>query len=161
MVDQATPVQENATTEEVVNQAGISLRNVYKIFGPSPEKHLDAVKAGMSKQELLDTHGHVVGLRDVSLEIRPGEIQVVMGLSGSGKSTLIRHINRLIEPTAGEIVVGDQDVIGMGKSELRHFRGKMTAMVFQKFGLFPHYTVLENTEYGLRRTFSVSCPASS
>ena len=153
MVDQATTATTSTTPSEaaeVVNQAGISLRNVYKIFGTAPETHLAAVKAGMSKQELLDTHNHVVGLRDISLEIRPGEIQVVMGLSGSGKSTLIRHINRLIEPTAGEIIVGEQNVVGMSAKELRHFRGKMTAMVFQKFGLFPHYTILENVEYGLR-----------
>ena len=144
--------QENTMTvaDGSAPQVGISIKNLYKIFGPTGEKYLDAVKSGMSKQELLDAHGHVVGLRNINLEITPGEIQVVMGLSGSGKSTLIRHINRLIEPTAGEIVIGDRNIVDMKPRELRKFRGKSTAMVFQKFALFPHYTILENTEYGLR-----------
>lgn len=131
------------------NQVGISIRNLYKIFGAQPDKHLGAVRGGLTKQELLDSQNHVLGLRDINLEIRPGEIQVVMGLSGSGKSTLIRHINRLIEPTAGEIVIDGKNVIDMTARELRKFRGRSTAMVFQKFALFPHYTILENTEYGL------------
>ena len=132
------------------NQVGITIRKLYKIFGPTPERHLDAVMNGMDKATLRDTQGHVLGLRDINLEIRPGEIQVVMGLSGSGKSTLIRHINRLIEPTAGEILIGGKNVLEMGARELRRFRSHSTAMVFQKFALFPHYTVLENAEYGLR-----------
>lgn len=139
-----------AAEEGRTPQVGISIKNLYKIFGPAPEKHLDAVRNGLPKQELLDAHGHVVGLRDINLEITPGEIQVVMGLSGSGKSTLIRHINRLIEPTAGEIVIGGTNILDMKAHQLRRFRGQSTAMVFQKFALFPHYTILENTEYGLR-----------
>ncbi len=134
----------------VENQVGISIKNLYKIFGATPEKYLDAVKSGTTKQELLDTQNHVLGLRNINLDIRPGEIQVVMGLSGSGKSTLIRHINRLIEPTAGEIIIDGRNVVDMSARELRKFRAKSTAMVFQKFALFPHYTILENTEYGLR-----------
>lgn len=132
------------------NQVGITIRDLYKIFGPAPEKHLEAARQGKSKQELLDTDSHVLGLRNINLDIRPGEIQVVMGLSGSGKSTLIRHINRLIEPTAGEIIIDGRNVLDMSARELRRFRAKSTAMVFQKFALFPHYTILENTEYGLR-----------
>jgi glycine betaine/proline transport system ATP-binding protein len=103
----------------------------------------------MSKQELRDVHGHVLGLRDINIDMPAGGIQVVMGLSGSGKSTLIRHINRLIDPTAGEVVVGEQDVVKMNHGELLRFRREQTAMVFQKFALFPHYTVRENAEYGL------------
>jgi glycine betaine/proline transport system ATP-binding protein len=129
---------------------GISIKNLYKIFGPSPEKYIDAVRNGMSKQQLRDEHGHVLGLRDINIDMPSGQIQVVMGLSGSGKSTLIRHINRLIDPTAGELLAGDQDVLKMNPSQLQRFRRERTAMVFQKFALFPHLTVLENTEYGLQ-----------
>ncbi len=128
---------------------GISVRQLYKIFGPTPEKFLALVQNGMSKQELRDAHGHVLGLRDINIDMPAGGIQVVMGLSGSGKSTLIRHINRLIDPTAGEVLVGQQDVVKMNRAELLRFRREQTAMVFQRFALFPHHTVLENAEYGL------------
>ena len=129
---------------------GIRIQNLYKVFGPSPQKHIDDVRAGMSKDELRDRHGHVLGLRDINIDMPAGQIQVVMGLSGSGKSTLIRHINRLIEPTAGELWAGEQDVMALGPRALRQFRRERTAMVFQKFALFPHFTVLENAEYGLQ-----------
>ncbi len=149
----ATPAPAG-TAAAVSTATGISIRHLYKIFGPSPERFLDAVQGGMSKQELRDTHGHVLGLRDISIDMPAGGIQVVMGLSGSGKSTLIRHINRLIDPTAGEVVVQVDgrpvDVVQMNADELRRFRREQTAMVFQKFALFPHLTVLENTEYGLQ-----------
>jgi glycine betaine/proline transport system ATP-binding protein len=141
--------------DPVIQQSvGVSIRHLYKVFGPTPERFIQAVMDGMSKQELRDTHGHVLGLRDINIDMPAGGIQVVMGLSGSGKSTLIRHINRLIDPTAGEVLVreGDQtvDVVQMNARQLRQFRREQTAMVFQKFALFPHFTVLENTEYGLR-----------
>lgn len=133
---------------------GVSIRGLYKIFGPTPERFIDAVRGGMSKQELRDVHGHVLGLRDIHIDMPAGGIQVVMGLSGSGKSTLIRHINRLIDPTTGEVLVqvNDQsvDVVKMNPAQLRQFRREQTAMVFQKFALFPHLTVRENTEYGLQ-----------
>jgi len=128
---------------------GIKLRHVYKIFGPDPKAYVERVQAGMTKTELL-AHNHVLGLRDISLDIPGGAIQVVMGLSGSGKSTLIRHINRLIEPTAGEVLVDEVDVVKMTPTELRDFRRTRTAMVFQKFGLLPHWTVLDNTMFGLK-----------
>lgn len=133
---------------------GIQIRKLYKIFGPTPEKFLPAVLDGMSKQELREQHGHVLGLRDIHIDMPAGGIQVVMGLSGSGKSTLIRHINRLIDPTSGEVLVGNDaqqvDVVKMTASQLQRFRREETAMVFQKFALFPHLTVQENTEYGLK-----------
>jgi glycine betaine/proline transport system ATP-binding protein len=91
----------------------------------------------------------VLGLQDINISMAPGKIQVVMGLSGSGKSTLIRHINRLIDPTDGVVEVGGMDVTRMSESELREFRRVQTAMVFQKFALFPHYTVMENAMFGL------------
>ncbi len=127
----------------------IEIRNLYKIFGPNGAALVDKVKSGMSKEEVKARYNHVVGLNDISLTIPAGRIQVVMGLSGSGKSTLIRHINRLIEPTAGEVVFDGRDVTQMSVTELREFRRQRTAMVFQKFALFPHRTVLENTTYGL------------
>ena len=128
---------------------GISIRGLYKLFGAQPEKHVQMVRDGVSKTVLMQQHFHVLGLSDINLEIAPGSIQVIMGLSGSGKSTLIRHINRLIEPTVGEVVVGGADVVKMDKSELQRFRRHQTAMVFQRFALLPHRTVLENTVYGL------------
>lgn len=128
---------------------GIAIRKLYKIFGATPQSHIAAVQAGMSKLELNEKHGHILGLRDINLDIPAGCIQVVMGLSGSGKSTLIRHINRLIDPTAGEVLVDGTDVVKMSTRELRAFRRHQTAMVFQKFALLPHRTVLDNALYGL------------
>ncbi|MGK0149657.1 quaternary amine ABC transporter ATP-binding protein [Pseudomonas putida] len=129
--------------------SGIKIKGLYKIFGSHPEDYIDAVKAGLSKTELLQQSAHVLGLRDINLEIPSGCIQVIMGLSGSGKSTLIRHINRLIDPTAGEVLVNGDDIVKMDEQRLREFRRQQTAMVFQKFALLPHRTVLENTVYGL------------
>ncbi len=128
----------------------ISIKNLYKIFGPSPQRALDRVKSGADKARLLEKHGHVLGLKDVSIEIQARCIQVVMGLSGSGKSTLIRHINRLIEPTAGEITVDGEDILSMPDKELRDFRRFKASMVFQKFALLPHRTVSDNVKYGLK-----------
>jgi len=128
---------------------GIEIRNLYKIFGSNPQSHVDAVRNGLTKGELNEKYGHVLGLRDINITIPSGCIQVIMGLSGSGKSTLIRHINRLIDPTAGEVLVDGVDVVKMSATELREFRRHQTAMVFQKFALLPHRNVLDNTIYGL------------
>ncbi|MGV8936975.1 MAG: quaternary amine ABC transporter ATP-binding protein [Allorhizobium sp.] len=128
---------------------GIEIRDLYKIFGPRGAEFVDAVKAGMTKSELNEKHGHVLGLKDINISMPAGGITVVMGLSGSGKSTLIRHINRLIEPTAGEVLYDGVDVCQMSQADLREFRRHKTAMVFQKFALLPHRTVIENTVYGL------------
>ena len=128
---------------------GIQIRNLYKIFGASTVKHIDAVKNGLSKAELNERFGLVLGLKDINIDIPSGRIQVVMGLSGSGKSTLIRHINRLIDPTAGEVLVDGADVVKMNEAALRTFRRLQTAMVFQKFALLPHRSVLDNAVYGL------------
>jgi glycine betaine/proline transport system ATP-binding protein len=132
-----------------IKSGGIKIRNLYKIFGPKAESYVAAVKNGLSKADLLKQSGHVLGLRDINLNIPAGSIQVIMGLSGSGKSTLIRHINRLIDPTAGEVLIGGVDVCRMKFRDLREFRRRQTAMVFQKFALLPHRNVLENTLYGL------------
>lgn len=128
---------------------GIKIRNLYKIFGPNAASHIEAVRNGLSKTELNEKFGLVLGLKDINIEMPAGHIQVIMGLSGSGKSTLIRHINRLIDPTAGEVLVNGVDVVKMNETGLRDFRRHQTAMVFQKFALLPHRNVLENTVYGL------------
>ncbi len=131
------------------SQTSIEIRNLYKIFGAHPEAHVEAVRRGMSKEELGARHSHILGLNDINISMPAGKIQVIMGLSGSGKSTLIRHINRLIEPTWGEIVIGGQNVLEMSETELRDFRRTGTAMVFQKFALLPHRTVIDNVTFGL------------
>ncbi|WP_340260747.1 quaternary amine ABC transporter ATP-binding protein [Roseobacter sp. HKCCA0882] len=132
-----------------MSDAKIQIKNLYKIFGKSPQKALKSVKSGMGKDALREETGHVLGVDNVSLDIAPQNIQVVMGLSGSGKSTLIRHINRLIEPTAGEIFVDGENVLTMDKDALRDLRRFKMSMVFQHFGLFPHRRVIENVTYGL------------
>ena len=132
-----------------MSEIKIQIKNLYKIFGKNPRSALEQVKDGVDKDELLEKHNHVLGLKDINLDINEKSIQVVMGLSGSGKSTLIRHINRLIEPTDGSVVVDGEDVLKMNDENLRNFRRTKTAMVFQRFALLPHKTVLENTMFGL------------
>ena len=132
-----------------MSEIKVSIKNLYKIFGKHPESMVEKVKAGMSKTDLLEKHGHVLGLDDVNIDVKKKHIQVIMGLSGSGKSTLIRHINRLIEPTAGSIIVDNEDILSMSQTELRDFRRSKASMVFQKFGLLPHRKVIENVSYGL------------
>ncbi|MBD9372654.1 glycine betaine/L-proline ABC transporter ATP-binding protein [Rhizobium sp. ARZ01] len=127
----------------------IEVKNLYKIFGPRGSDYIEMVKNGLGKAELNEKYGHVLGLQDINIAMPAGGVMVVMGLSGSGKSTLIRHINRLIEPTAGEVLYDGVDICRMNESDLRAFRRHKTAMVFQKFALLPHRTVLENTVYGL------------
>lgn len=124
--------------------ASISIRNLYKIFGSQPMRALEHVRAGMGKSELMNNHRHVLGLRDINVEMQAGEITVIMGLSGSGKSTLIRHVNRLIEPTAGEILLNGENILKFGETRLRELRRKQMSMVFQHFALLPHKTVLDN-----------------
>jgi glycine betaine/proline transport system ATP-binding protein len=128
---------------------GIRISRLYKLFGGEPQKLVAMAEAGMSRAEMLAKHNHILALKDINLDIESGRIQVIMGLSGSGKSTLIRHINRLIDPTSGQILVGGQDVTRLSVKELRQFRRDATAMVFQKFALLPHRNVLDNTVYGL------------
>ncbi len=127
----------------------IRVKNLYKLFGGNPNAHMRHVHEGLSKDEILAQTGHTLGLRDINLEIRKGEIFVIMGLSGSGKSTLIRHFNRLIDPTEGAIHVDGVDVMQLSQKELEDFRRHKMSMVFQRFGLLPHRTVLENVAYGL------------
>ena len=127
----------------------IKIKNLYKIFGNKPKQIMPLVRKGLSKQELLDEHKHVLGLSDINIDIPAKRIHVIMGLSGSGKSTLIRHINRLIEPTDGHVIIDGDDVMKMSSDELMRFRRFKASMVFQKFALLPHRTVAQNAAYGL------------
>ncbi len=122
----------------------VSIKGLYKIFGANPKSVMPQVLQDMDKAELLEKHQHVLGLRDINVDMQEGEITVIMGLSGSGKSTLIRHLNRLIEPTAGSIDVRGEDVLSYGEQRLRDLRRNVMSMVFQKFALLPHRTVEEN-----------------
>ena len=132
-----------------MSEPKIKIEALYKIFGKNPKEGMEHVKNGVDKNELLEKYNHVLGLKDINLNIREKSIQVVMGLSGSGKSTLIRHINRLIEPTSGKITVDRTDVMSYDKIALRNFRRQKTAMVFQRFALMPHMTVIKNVSLGL------------
>ena len=127
----------------------IEVRNVSKIFGNNPKAAIALLKQGKTKKEILSATGQTVGVKNVSFQIYPGEIFVIMGLSGSGKSTLIRMFNRLIDPTIGEILIENEDIVKMNDARLREVRQKKISMVFQNFALFPHKTILDNTEYGL------------
>ncbi len=127
----------------------ISCRGVWKVFGPHPERIVPILDSGRSKKEILTETGHVVAVKDVSFDVRKGEIFVVMGLSGSGKSTLVRCISRLIEPTRGKIIMKGAEVTAMDEKQLRDLRRRKISMVFQHFGLFPHRKVIDNVAYGL------------
>jgi glycine betaine/proline transport system ATP-binding protein len=127
----------------------IEIKNLYKIFGPHPDKVMPLLEKGLSKDAIMEKTRHGVGVADASFDVDEGEILVVMGLSGSGKSTLVRCINRLIEPTSGSVLVSGEDVLKLSEKALRGFRQKHFGMVFQNFALFPHRTVLKNVEYGL------------
>lgn len=127
----------------------IKIEHLTKIFGKRIKTALSMVEKGEPKNEILKKTGATVGVYDTNFEINEGEIFVIMGLSGSGKSTLLRLLNRLIEPTSGKIFIDNQDVATLNKEDLLQVRRKTMSMVFQNFGLFPHRTILENTEYGL------------
>lgn len=127
----------------------VSIKNVDKIFGPNPKSVIKHIKNGMSKIEILEKTNHTVGVYDVSVDIEEGEFFVIMGLSGSGKSTLVRCLNRLIEPTSGSILIDGEDITKANHKKLNDIRRKKISMVFQKFGLLPHRTILSNVAFGL------------
>ena len=138
-----------AASDPAAGDPVIALDGVWKIFGDAPEAALADARAGLSKPEVLERHGAVVGIADVSFEVARGEIFCIMGLSGSGKSTLVRHVNRLIEPTAGDIRVLGEEVTAMSDRELRAMRAERIGMVFQHMALLPHRTVRDNVAYPL------------
>ena len=127
----------------------ISVEGVSRVFGPDPKAAMALLDRGVCKEKILRETGNIIGVNKVDLKIRSGEIFVIMGLSGSGKSTLIRHFNRLIEPTAGKILIDGQDILQLDEAGLRDLRRHKISMVFQKFGLLPHKSVLENVASGL------------
>ena len=143
-------MNELSTAPQVSARVAVECRDVWKIFGETPEQALAALRAeGLGKSEVLRRWNCVVGVAGVSFEVRSGEIFCVMGLSGSGKSTLVRHINGLIQPTAGQILIDGQDIAGKPGAELRRIRAEKIGMVFQNFALLPHRSVIENVAFGL------------
>jgi glycine betaine/proline transport system ATP-binding protein len=127
----------------------IKVEKVYKVFGKEPQRGVKMLEEGLGKDEIMKKSRLAVGVNDASFEVCKGELLVIMGLSGSGKSTLLRCINRLIEPTAGKVLIDGTDVTALSDEELRQMRMKKFGMVFQRFALLPHRTVLQNTEFGL------------
>jgi len=127
----------------------IEVKNIYKIFGSRPKSIFPHLEKGMSKDEILEKTGHTVGINNASFQVEQGETFVIMGLSGSGKSTLIRCLNRLIEPSAGEVLIDGENILETSYQELLKMRQRKLAMVFQRFALFPHRTIVKNVEYGL------------
>lgn len=138
-----------STQSGLVDSSALSVRHLWKIFGKGSDKIIGTPDADLSRADLKQKTGCVVGVKDVSFDVSPGEVFVVMGLSGSGKSTLVRCLTRLIEPTAGEVVIDGQDVTGASDAQLRDLRRSHASMVFQHFGLLPHRQVIDNVGYGL------------
>jgi glycine betaine/proline transport system ATP-binding protein len=130
-------------------QATVVCRDLWKVYGPKPERIIGSPDAELPRAELLEKTGCVVAVRDVSFEVRPGEVFVVMGLSGSGKSTLVRMLNRLHDPTAGQVLIEGENVLDASEDRLREIRRNKISMVFQHFGLFPHRLIVDNVGYGL------------
>ncbi|MEM9274413.1 MAG: betaine/proline/choline family ABC transporter ATP-binding protein [Cyanobacteria bacterium P01_F01_bin.143] len=128
----------------------IHLENLIKIYGDKPRTALNLFREGKTRDEILELTNQVISIADISLRINQGELFVIMGLSGSGKSTLVRCINRLIKPTSGHIYIDGEDIAHVSEPRMRELRLKKISMVFQQFGLFPHKTVVENVEYGLK-----------
>jgi len=135
--------------EQNGSDTAVKVEGLWKIFGPRADKIMQSDDAHLSRKELQEKTGHVVGIRDVSFDVAPGEVFVVMGLSGSGKSTLVRLLNRLIEPTAGKVTLYGDDITAMSDKALLDTRRKRVSMVFQHFGLLPHRKVVDNVAFGL------------
>lgn len=141
-------VRSEDMSEKSINKK-IVVKDATKIFGKSSSRATQMLNDGKTKSEILKATGATVGVKQVSFDVNEGEIFVIMGLSGSGKSTLVRLLNRLIDPTMGQILLDGEDIVQMNKEQLRNVRRKKIGMVFQNFALFPHKTIVENTEYGL------------
>ena len=131
------------------SSSAISVRNLWQVFGPNPEKIIGSPDAALPRAELREKTGNTAAVRDVSFDVAPGEVFVVMGLSGSGKSTLVRCLTRLIEPTSGQIVMDGEDILEASPARLRELRRTRFSMVFQNFGLLPHRRVIDNIAYAL------------
>jgi glycine betaine/proline transport system ATP-binding protein len=127
----------------------VSCRNVWKVYGPKADRIVGTPDADLPRAELLEKTGCVAAVRDVSFDVAPGEVFVVMGLSGSGKSTLVRTLNRLHEPTAGRVLIDGEDILTFDDDRLREVRRRKVSMVFQHFGLFPHRRIVDNVAFGM------------
>ena len=127
----------------------IEVKNLYKVFGEHPERAFKLIDSGKGKEEIFEKTGLSLGVKNASLAIEEGEIFVIMGLSGSGKSTMVRLLNRLIEPTRGEVLIDGEDIAKISESKLRQVRRSKISMVFQSFALMPHLNVLNNTAFGM------------
>ncbi|MGB7996241.1 MAG: glycine betaine/L-proline ABC transporter ATP-binding protein ProV [Photobacterium halotolerans] len=127
----------------------MEVKNLYKVFGSAPERAFPLLEQGLDKDAIFEKTGLTVGVKDATLTINQGEIFVIMGLSGSGKSTLVRLLNRLIEPTSGQVLLDNKDIANISEDELRTVRRNNISMVFQSFALMPHMTVIDNTAFGL------------
>ncbi|KLN97196.1 glycine betaine/L-proline ABC transporter ATP-binding protein ProV [Moellerella wisconsensis] len=127
----------------------LEVKNLYKIFGEHPDQAFKMLESGMTKDQIFEKTGLTIGVHDANLAIEEGEIFVVMGLSGSGKSTLVRLLNRLIDPTRGQVLIDGQDISNISDSELRQVRRSKISMVFQSFALMPHMNVIDNTAFGM------------
>ena len=127
----------------------IKIKGLYKIFGKAPQRAFPSIEKGHTKAAILEKTGCTVGINNATFTVEEGEIFVVMGLSGSGKSTIIRCLNRLIEPTTGEMMVDDENILAMTPKQLLNLRRTKMSMVFQNFGLLPHRSVLQNVVFGL------------
>lgn len=132
-----------------MTESALKVDGLWKIFGPRSDKIIGTPDADLSRADLKAKTGNVIGVKDVSFDVAPGEVFVVMGLSGSGKSTLVRLLTRLIEPTAGVVELGGVDITSASEAELRDVRRNKVSMVFQHFGLLPHRQVIDNVAYGL------------
>ena len=127
----------------------LEVRHLWKVFGPHPDRAIELARSGSTRSEVLAATGCTIGVRDVGFQVAPGETFVVMGLSGSGKSTLVRCLARLVDPTAGEVLLDGNDLLAMDDARMRQVRRTQMSMVFQHFGLFPHRRVIDNVAYGL------------
>jgi glycine betaine/proline transport system ATP-binding protein len=145
----STPEMSKHTGPNGTEDPAVHVEGLWKIFGPRADKIIGTDEANLSRKELQEKTGHVVGIRDVSFDVAPGEVFVVMGLSGSGKSTLVRLLTRLIEPTAGTVELYGEKITGMDDSALLDTRRRRVSMVFQHFGLLPHRKVVDNVAFGL------------
>jgi len=143
----ATRVQRG--THLPVSDATVSCRNVWKVYGPKAQRIVGSPYADLPRAELLEKTGCVTAVRDISFDVGRGEVFVVMGLSGSGKSTLVRMINRLHDPTAGQVLIDGEDVVQLSEERLRELRRRKVSMVFQHFGLLPHRRIVDNVAFGL------------
>ncbi|MFI5392487.1 MAG: glycine betaine/L-proline ABC transporter ATP-binding protein [Myxococcota bacterium] len=143
------PTGSGGTPLPEASSVTVSCRNVWKVYGPKADRIVDSPDALLPRAELLEKTGCVAAVRDVSFDVAPGEVFVVMGLSGSGKSTLIRTVTRLIDATAGEVLIDGDDVLGMNEERLRDLRRHKVSMVFQHFGLLPHRRIVDNVAFGL------------